>query len=201
VAKRFKMGSTILLSLSSILLFFMAYCYYLDHSYQFAQILEYAAQILSPILFLLLVVWKRLNTFHYLIRIAIAATFVGHGLYALGIFYPVPGHFVHMIVSNLPVLNSKALEFLKLAGWLDMVVAVGIFIPKVDRYVLFYAFIWGFLTSLARLTTYVSLDHMFGLSLHLYGFEFAIRIAHFLLPLIAFLFTFDKEEESTTSSS
>lgn len=171
-----------LLPLSFLLLFFMAFCYYLDRGFQGAQFIEYSAQVLTPLLLALYAVFHKKAAVHWLLRIAVGLTFLGHGLYALG-FHPVPGHFVHMVISNLGLTNDQAIQLLLVAGWLDVGVAIGVLIPKMDRYWLAYAVFWGFLTALARLTTYVSFDHLFWISLHQMGFEFLIRTPHFLLPL------------------
>ncbi len=180
-----KIGIILLIS-STVLMAFMAFCYYLDKGFHAAQLMEYTAQVFTPALLVMLVRKNFLQLFPWLLRLVIAFTFVGHGLYALGL-YPIPGHFVHMIISNLHVTNEQAVTILYIAGILDLVLAFAIFSPHVDRYFLAYAAFWGFVTALARLTTYVSFDHMFGLTLHQMGFEFIIRTPHFLLPIIAIL--------------
>ncbi len=174
------------LLISSGLLLFMAFGYYLDKGFQLGQGLEFSAQILAPAI---LAAYCRESTRHialWLLRLAVAFTFLGHGLYALGV-YPVPGYFVHMIITNLGITNAQAEQLLWVAGWLDMGVAIGVLLPVVDRYWLAYAVFWGFLTSLARLTTYLLFNDLFWLTLHQMWFEFAIRIPHFLLPLAGLL--------------
>ena len=181
---RFKRTAQILCGIASVLLAFMAFSYYLDKGYQLAQIMEYTAQVATPSLLAWYVANPKSQLFNWVIKTVVGLTFLGHGLYALGL-YPVPGYFVHMVISNLDVTNTQAEQLLLAAGWMDVGVAVGVFIPKIDRYWLIYAVVWGFLTALARLTTYILWDHMFWLSVHQIGFAFLIRTPHFLLPLAA----------------
>ncbi len=176
----------IMLVLSSLLLFFMSFCYYLDVGFQVGQWLEYAAQIASPLLlWMALQNWKK-QSLLWLIKIAVALTFIGHGLYAFG-YHPVPGNFIEMIITTLKLDNDGAVVLLKIAGVLDFLVGIGVFLPKVNRIAFFYAVVWGFLTAAARLTSYVYFNHLFWLTVHQTLFEFLIRIPHFMIPAIGFL--------------
>ena len=175
-----------LLYTCTALLAFMAFAYYLDKGFQFAQIMEYTAQAATPALLAWYVANPKSIALQWVLRLAIGLTFLGHGLYALGL-YPVPGYFVHMVITNLGLTNDQAVQLLLLAGWMDVGVAIGVLLPRMDRFWLWYAAAWGFLTALARLTTFVFLDHMFWPSLHQIGFEFIIRTPHFLLPLAALM--------------
>ena len=62
-----------------------------------------------------------------IMKVAIAVTFISHGLYALN-YYPRPGHFTEMVMDILGVKEATAILFLNVAGILDFVIAVGIFI-------------------------------------------------------------------------
>jgi len=177
--------SAALLIAASCLLLFMGVCYYLDKGFVLGQLLEYTAQISTPLFLLAYQRNWQPRWFPWLLRFAIAFTFIGHGLYALG-FYPIPGHFVHMVITNLGITNAEAIGLLQFAGWMDMVVAVGIFLPYLARPLLLYAGAWGFLTALARPTTYI-VASLLWLSMHQILFEFFIRTPHFLLPLAALL--------------
>lgn len=183
---KLKLVPAFLLGVSTILLFFMAYSYHLDMGYQTAQLLEYTAQVFTPLLLALHVTAKQKKRTDFGISLLISLTFLGHGLYATGL-YPIPGHFVHMVILNLGLSNSQAVHLLHVVGWIDVGVAIGVFIPRIKKYWLVYALAWGFLTSLARLTTYVPLNHMFGIAIHQMGYEFLIRWPHFLLPLAGLL--------------
>lgn len=178
-----KLLSTLLIT-SSLCLFFMAFCMYLDVSFQWAQWIEHGSQFLMPVILVMLINQISEKSVLLMTKVAVALTFLGHGLYALG-FYPVPGHFIHMVIENLHVSNDTAITFLLIAGILDVIVVVGIFIPRIDKYLLYYAIFWGFLTSLARLTTYIQFDHLFSISLHNSLYLFAYRIPHFVVPILA----------------
>lgn len=169
---------------ASVLLLFMAVSYYLDKGFQLAQIMEYTAQVITPALLAWHLYRPESKGWQWVLRLAIGLTFLGHGLYALGM-YPVPGNFIHMVIVNLGLTNSQATQLLLFAGWMDVGVAIGVLLPKIDRFWLWYAAAWGFFTALARLTSYIYLDQMFWASLNQIGFEFLIRTPHFLLPLVA----------------
>jgi hypothetical protein len=172
--------------LSTLGIGFMGFSYYLDMGYQSAQFIEYTAQTLMPLL-MAWIVWGSPNiTWRWLMKLAIALTFLGHGLYALNVF-PVPGNFVYMIQSIMGLSDAAAKDLLWIAGILDLAVVVGLFIPAITRYALIYAFIWGLLTSLARPFAYILFNHLFYLTVHQYLFEFFVRVPHFMLPLILLL--------------
>jgi hypothetical protein len=83
-------------------------------------------------------------------RLAIAGTFIGHGLYAMG-YYPVPGNFVDMVIIHLGVGESTARQLLFGMGCLDLFVAAGMVLPfRFARPFLVYAMVWGGITALAR---------------------------------------------------
>lgn len=166
---------------NSLLLFFIAFCYFLEKGYQIGQWLEYSAQTLMPVL----AIWAARpgpnRAFHLVASLAVALTFIGHGLYALGV-HPVPGNFVYMLTQNISMSDAEAKSFLHIAGWLDMVVGVGVFIPRFRKYALLYAVLWGGLTTFARLTSYILFGHLFWLTVHQWLFQFLVRLPHFLLP-------------------
>ncbi len=170
--------------ISSLILLFLAFCFYLEAGYQYAQIIEFASQVFMPIAAVWFAIKANSKTLMTFIKIAIALTYTGHGLYALGLM-PIPGNFVYMLIETLGVSDEQAIRILKIAGVMDLIVAVGIFIPKIDRILLFYALIWGFLTALARPLAYIVPNHLFWLTVKQTWFEFAVRVPHFILPLMA----------------
>ncbi len=123
--------------------------------------------------------------FLFALKLAVSLTFVGHGLYAFGI-YPIPGHFLDMVLALFPLDEPQAILFLKVAGVLDFLVAVLIFIPgKWAKYALMYATVWGFLTALARLAVTIELGSegeglLWGLTQTVY------RLGHGLVPLFLY---------------
>ena len=177
-----------------------------DQWYRLAQLLEHAIQVATPLL--VLYVGKRGlvtsqpgtrvsndliphlvgNPARLLLycKIAIALTFASHGLFALG-FYPIPGKFIDMVISITGLGEGAVRNLLLIAGVLDLVIAVGVFLPRrLARPVLYYAAFWGLATALARLLA----GFQWGdplLSLHNYGYQVLYRLPHGLLPVVGLL--------------
>jgi hypothetical protein len=70
-------------------------------------------------------------------------------------------------------------------GTIDLVITIFIFIPKIGKWALFYAFIWGTLTAMARFATGLAYDISL-VSVHQYLFESIYRLAQGLVPLAVF---------------
>jgi len=180
-------------------LMFLAFLYCKEKFYQWGQFWEYSLQFGSPIFLFFL--WKKQTISDSLIlwmKIAIAITFVSHGLYALN-YYPRPGNFTQMVIDIFGVSETNAVYFLNAAGVLDFVVAIGIFIRgKIGQAALAYVIFWGFATTLARIWAHFYIDMMedtFMLWLH----ESVYRFPHFLIPFAVFIFTIKlKHNEKST---
>ena len=161
--------------------------------YHIAQFFEHSIQFGLP--FVLLYSFKEKSTYTTIVttlKILIAVTFVSHGLYAFG-FYPVPGKFIDMVIHIFGCSESTAISFLYIAGILDFIIAILIFIPKVSKFALWYAIIWGLLTAFARIVANFYIDFPWQ-SIHqnLYGVLY--RLPHGLVPFITLLLilpTFD----------
>lgn len=170
------------IKIGAYLLIFVAIGYFIEKKFSYGQLFEYSAQVITPWLLLMGVKFKIKNKFLFLTKLAIAITFVCHGLYAIG-YYPVPGSFMNMMVNTFGVTDSQAELWLKILGYADFIFALGIFVPKVSKYFLYYGLIWGFLTALARIVSNFDFDFV-NTSLSQYTFEFLVRMPHFILPLI-----------------
>jgi hypothetical protein len=166
----------------SLMLVAMSYAKYLGAQSQLPMFVEHGAQMLAPVLLvsaLVLGVRHRVT-----LSIAIAAlvtTFAGHGSYALDL-WPTPATFYGMTCVILHVEYETALTLLRIAGVLDLIVCVAIFIPPIRRAAALYAVVWGFLTSIARPVA--------GMSWGLYYWggdqflhEAVLRAPHFLIPM------------------
>lgn len=168
---------------STVILALNAYLSFVYKGYQLPQLIELSIQWSLPLFYLL---FRRQNDYpsRNLIRwmkVAISLTFLGHGLYALGI--PVlPGNFVNMTTSILGISPVQAEQFLFVAGGLDMLVCVGIWLPSLSRWSLLYAAFWGLTTALARVIAHVEIADMVG-SLDRWLPEMLFRIPHGGLPL------------------
>ena len=173
-----------------VVLVFLSFSFYLSKNHQLVQFFEYASQMAMPLLFYAMCIKN--NTLadlqiHFWIKVAIALTFICHGLYALGV-YPQPGHFVDMMIQGFGMSEPLAKTSLKIAGGLDIIVAIGLFIPNQTIYKtsLWYLLIWGLLTTFARLVANVDL------ALGWYSWqqwlpETLVRFPHFALPLLLLL--------------
>ena len=148
--------------------------------------MEYALQIVSPIALLIFLgaqttSVKRGNLIKWILLIAAASTFTGHGLYAVD-YYSVPLEFRMMTTEILPLSETASLLFLKIVGWLDFVVVVLLFMPITRRVALAYMACWGGLTSLARIVAYYDTElPRYGLDPAL--IEALVRTTHWLIPL------------------
>lgn len=151
---------------------------------------ELSLQWFTPVLFwLMLRRQEQYKLIDYALRITIALTFIGHGLYAYG-YYPVPGHFQQMMISGFGVSNSQALLLLKLAGILDFIAALLIFLPKgrIRDAALLYIIVWGFLTALARIWSHTDTSSLNYLFTHWIP-QFFVRSEHFLVPIALLLWS------------
>ncbi|MGD1890633.1 MAG: hypothetical protein ACFB15_08560 [Cyclobacteriaceae bacterium] len=173
------------LLLGSVLLLILSLFSFRNANYQLAQLLEHAGQIGSPVLLYLALFGKMdVARFLFWVKVAVAVTFTCHGLFAAGVFYQQPPHFIAMTMSILGVSEPVARTFLQFAGLMDFVVSIGIFLPTTARYCLLYAVAWGFLTALARFAANVQWDAL-GLSLHQWLYPVVYRLPHAGLPLVA----------------
>lgn len=181
----------------SISLVFLAGLYCKEKFYSAGQFFEYSLQFCTPLILYYLIRKQEeeeepifFNTsFILFLKIIIALTFTCHGLYALN-FYPVPGHFMDMTINILGVSDGNAKLFLKLAGILDFVAALLIFLPRKWAMLgLAYAIFWGFMTTIARIWGHFYWDFPWE-SLHQWAHESLYRIPHFLIPLFLLLYYF-----------
>lgn len=151
--------------------------------YHTAQFFEHSIQFGLPFVFLYTFRknYKKSRMF-FVLKVLIAVTFFSHGLYAFGA-YPVPGKFVDMVINIFGCTESFAITFLYIAGILDFILAVLLFIPKVDKYALIYAVVWGLLTALARLAANFYWEFPLQ-SLHQNVYQVIYRLPHGLTPLM-----------------
>ncbi|MEO1448216.1 MAG: hypothetical protein AAFV07_01745, partial [Bacteroidota bacterium] len=115
-------------------------------------------------------------------KIAIALTFTGHGLYALGLPYATPSGFFVMTQEILGLTAAQAQIFLQIAGGLDLIVLVALFIPPLARSALFYATFWGLVTAFARSLAFVDWEASWLENLRWLS-ETIVRLSHGLIPL------------------
>ncbi|NRD20014.1 hypothetical protein HNV08_08135 [Winogradskyella eckloniae] len=179
--KRFVIG------LGLILLFILGICMVKDRNYDILQLFEMSIQLTAPFL-----LWKNIelnvdNTKLITgLKIAIALTFIPHGMLAMGFPYR-PGHFVDMTISILGSNETQATQFLFVVGFLDVICALLAFVPNFSKYALWYMIIWGFATAFARIVSGINFNFI-SQTIHGSSYLTVYRLAHGLLPLLVLLF-------------
>lgn len=176
-----------IISLALIVLLIIGVCMVKDKNYEYLLFFELFIQLAAPILLLWNNELDKIESKKVIngLKIAIACTFIAHGLFAMGLIY-LPGHFVDMTIMILGLSESQATTFLYVAGVLDLVMSVLIFIPKLSKYALLYMVFWGLTTAFARLFAGFSSDFIAS-SLHDSVYLVVYRLSHGLLPLLVFL--------------
>ncbi|XOV67404.1 MAG: hypothetical protein ACFHU9_17450 [Fluviicola sp.] len=155
------------------------------------QLIEHATKLLLPVLIFLLnqPFWTRERT-QISLKIIVALTFIGHGLFAVGWHY-VPGSFHTMTTSILGISGNQASTFLCTVGTLDFIAAACLFLPNpFYKPALIYLVLWGSLTTLARTAFPIStLD--FDIQSIYTGIAGTIyRFPHAMLPMLLFAYTY-----------
>ena len=176
-----------IVGLALFVLLIIGICIVKDRNYEYLLFFELFIQFAAPIVLLLNVRLDIIENKKVIngLKIAIACTFIAHGLFAMGLIY-LPGYFVDMTILILGVTEPQATTFLYVAGVLDIVMSVLIFIPKLSKYALLYMMFWGFATAFARLVAGFS-SSFITMSLHNNTFLVIYRLSHGLLPLIVLL--------------
>jgi len=184
-----------LLITGSILLALLSLLFYKTKFFQFAQLIEYSCQMFSPLFLYVILFYKvNLSKFNVALKIAIALTFAGHGLYALGI-YVTPGMWIDMALSCINFIGlypsvEQVQHIIYWAGILDMVVAVGIFLPKKwSAPFLTWALVWGLVTALSRVVGFMNIDASWH-TLIQWMPQTIIRLPHALIPLAAIIIVY-----------
>ena len=156
-----------------------------DHFYRIIQLMEYSLQVGAP---LVLLSFLRFGQWHnqldWTVRILTALTFIGHGWYAIGYYFPRPALFTEMTMAILQVNQGDAEVFLVIMGVLDVMAALLLLLrwKRLDKVAIGYCVIWGFLTALARIWAHFY-PAWIGDVLWQWGPEFVLRFPHFFLPL------------------
>ncbi len=165
-----------------------------------AQFFEHAIQMATPLVLVYAINEKpNFSKISFVLKILIAVTFTCHGLYALG-YYPVPGNFVDMTINSIGLNEDNSKIFLYTAGILDLILSVLIFVPKISRYALLYAFFWGTITAFARITGQFNTD-LILFSLENSVYQTIYRIAHGLVPLLVYLLDYHYLKQKETVKS
>lgn len=172
------------LGLGALFLAVIAFAVYRDKMLRMVEFFELACMIVAPLA--LILATRREGGHEMLLRhglpIVMAATFAGHGLYAVG-FYPLPGDWVTMVMTILRISEPAAVHLLFVAGVLDFLVAVGVFVPGLRMASAIYAAGWGLMTAVARTVANVGMEN-FHESAVFWIPETLIRLPNGLIPLV-----------------
>lgn len=188
-----QLWAQIVLGFGGCLLFLLAALYTVENHYRLGQFVEYSLQFGAPFFYIaMLRGWTLKPIFIHGVKVAIALTFIGHGMYAMG-YYPVPGHFVTMSMETLGLSEPHARMYLSIAGYLDFLVAILIFVPKLERPTLIYAAIWGTLTALARIVAGFEIN--FPVTwLDLWAHQSLFRLVHGGMPIVLLILLRQKQQ-------
>ncbi|MDC1162440.1 hypothetical protein OAT18_03255 [Tenacibaculum sp.] len=155
--------------------------------YHLAMFFEHAIQFGVPFSLLMFIEKKDIKNLILQLKILIALAFICHGMYAIGVLYPLPGNFVTMTLNIVPVTEVMAKELLFMAGIFDFIVAILIFNSKTIKYAVLYATIWGLVTALARILSGMKYGITMGI-FHQYMYQVIYRLPHGLIPLLVYLY-------------
>jgi hypothetical protein len=101
---RFRILKKTILGTGISLLFFMGICMVKSKNYDILQLFELSIQLIVPLVIFFNTSLKNMDVSRLSkwLKIAVALTFIPHGLFAMGLFY-VPGHFIDMTIKILGV--------------------------------------------------------------------------------------------------
>jgi hypothetical protein len=174
------LGKILLIGAGSLFLLALLNCK--EKFLQLGEFMEHGIQVLSPV-FLYYLLFRTIDKSKLIFaaKIAVALTFIGHGLYAVN-YYPQPGPYVDMMINVFHLEEGLVKIILKVLGVLDFIFSILIFIPVTAPLALIYCGVWGLLTAMARLVA--GFDSNFPIdTLNQYSFETIYRLGNFLIPL------------------
>lgn len=188
-----------LLFWGAALMLFLVLLRFAEKFFYIGMLVEHGIQIGAPIIFyLMLKTPKQPERFILFVKVLIAMTFVGHGLFAIG-FHPVPGNFIDMMISILGITEDTAVELLLVAGCIDIVASIFLFFKATERYALFFMIFWGAATAFARIVANFNVDLALASGLQWIP-ETIYRFPHSLIPLGLYLYLRERKNTGPVSS-
>lgn len=171
---------------------------FLDKGLKIGMLIEHSLQW-GIVLILLLYIKKAWSplTLYRNIGILTVLCFLGHGLYAIG-YHSQPGYFIDMTMNVFGMSESSSRLFITIAGYLDLLICIGIWIPVIRKPILYYAVFWGLITALARIIGNFNPD-IWVYSLNSWWFQTVFRIVHGIGPFIMLIIlnSISREEKET----
>ncbi|MEM8710883.1 MAG: hypothetical protein AAGG01_08020 [Planctomycetota bacterium] len=175
LVRRAPRAAALALMPSMVILLLDGYARYSERDFEIGMGLEGALQWGAPMILLLCArsgvtgrLWKGL------LLLAAAATFTGHGLYAVG-FHPVPWQFEAMVENILGTGPLATNRLLLCAGLLDFAAVTALWWRRTRMLALGYMVIWGAATALARPVANDGLDPWLA--------QLVVRTPHWAIPL------------------
>lgn len=194
-----------MLYLATAFMLFHTLLRWTDRVYEIPMLIEYSLQWATPLLMLLYGRIKE-RTWFAVTSVLISLTFVGHGLYAMGLGVARPHQFVNMTMGILGLSENNSHIFLMIFGLFDLLVPVFLLLPyRFKMAALAYGTFWGLLTASARVFAHMTpAENYYGLDPWLA--ETLVRLPHGLIPLSALLLILQiyrtkKNKESTDSET
>ena len=184
-ARRSRRAINSSMGFASLSLFLIFLLMFRAKSYQWGNLIEHSIQCALPLVFAYYSFQAHDHRSQWVLRLLIAGTFFGHGLYAIG-YYDVPSNYLQMVHNVFGFEPAVAERFLFGAGVLDMITVVGLLVPQLWRYVLYYAILWGFMTAMARVVAYWD-SSIWLESLDIWLNQSLIRLGHGGIPLVLWL--------------
>ncbi|WP_440879688.1 hypothetical protein [Tenacibaculum sp. C7A-26P2] len=187
INERSKTWMSSILKLGAINLIFLALLLTKEKFYHLIMFFEHSIQFGVPTLLIYFLKDKNQEKLIIFLKIFILLTFSCHGIYAIDYFYPLPVNFVTMTLNILNLEEEIVKKILLIAGILDFLVAVAVFIPKIAKVALLYASFWGFATAFARIFSGFHYDISLSI-IHQYLYLVIYRLPHSIMPLLVFFY-------------
>ncbi len=181
--KKYKLES--ILFIAPVLLAFNSYCSFVNAGYVPEQIIEHTIKIGVPAFVAVAASFKEINEQHgiKIFKWFTALTFLGHGLFAIGLNY-VPASFIEMTAVILKLSPLQSVNFLFVVGILDILFAVLLFTNGILRNIaLYYLIIWGFITALARVVYPLCFNDVLIIDIYNGFLGMVYRLPHGIIPL------------------
>ncbi len=176
-----------MLGLALFLFLVFGICMIKDKNYDVLQLFELSMQFAAPLLLYFNADLESIRNKKNLLflKVSVALAFIPHGIFAMGLVF-IPGHFLDMTIKILGINESQATNFLFVAGLIDIVFSVLIFIPKISKYIILYLIFWGFTTAVARLVSGFNGNFILS-SFHNFTYLVIFRLSHGIVPLLIYL--------------
>lgn len=178
---KFQLKFRFVFLLASLVMFSGSVFSFTQNKYVFEQIVEHSLKFGLPVVYAFQDRLKS-KSFVFTLKLLTAFTFIGHGLFAVGLHF-VPGGFLQMTQNILGFGVEGSHTFLFIVGIMDFIVAIALFMKPLQLPAMVYMVFWGALTSLARFVGYyyhAPLEEVYGV----YLFETIWRAPHFMAPIL-----------------